>query len=291
MSRNLGAMTVGYRLLEVPDAAQGVTIPVHLLYACEGRAQEVPFGPYSIEVARDAPIGTGPVVVVSHGTGSTPWTLRGLGMYLAQAGFVVAMLEHPGNRRGDDGLAETPANLANRPRHVRLAIDAVAAIDPRGATTVGVVGHSMGGYTALAVAGGKPLALPNQTEDGKAHPVEVVTDPRVKALVLLAPAVPWFMAPGALHEVEVPILMRVGELDRFAPLHEIVLKGVRDPARIEFAVVPNAGHFSFQSPFPPRMVRADFPPSQDPPGFDRAAYQPVLHAEVESFLRRALWTA
>ena len=31
-----------------------------------------------------------------------------------------------------------------------------------------------------------------------------------------------------------------------------------------------------------------FPPSQDPPGFDRAAFQPILHAEITTFLRDVL---
>jgi len=42
-------------------------------------------------------------------------------------------------------------------------------------------------------------------------------------------------------------------------------------------VVQGAGHFSLLSVFPP---------SQDPPGFDRASYQPRLFADVTDFLRR-----
>jgi predicted dienelactone hydrolase len=118
----------------------------------------------------------------------------------------------------------------------------------------------------------------------------VVRDPRVRALVLLAPASVWFMAEGALADVDLPILMRIGERDEHTPAFhaEIILKGVPHPERIDHRVVPNAGHFSFQSPFPPAMTRPEFPPSQDPSGFDRAAYQPVLHAEILTFLRASL---
>lgn len=72
-------------------------------------------------------------------------------------------MQHPGNCRGDDGLAGTLENLVNRPRHVRLVIDAAfadAALGPRLGPGVAVVGHSLGGYTALAVAGGEPSAFP-----------------------------------------------------------------------------------------------------------------------------------
>ena len=49
------------------------------------------------------------------------------------------------------------------------------------------------------------------------------------------------------------------------------------------AEVPGAAHFSFQTPYPPAL--AAIPPAQDPPGFDRAAYQPILHADITAFLR------
>jgi hypothetical protein len=98
------------------------------------------------------------------------------------------------------------------------------------------------------------------------------------------------MAEGALADVDLPILMRTAELDEHTPaMHaEIILRGVPSPQRINHRVVPNAGHFSFQSPFPPAMTRPEFPPSQDPKGFDRLAFQPVLHAEILTFLRDSL---
>jgi len=156
-----------------------------------------------------------------------------------------------------------------------------------------VIGHSLGGYTAVAVAGGRPSCFAHETPAGQSRALAVARDPRILALVLLAPATPWLMAEGALAEVNVPIFMRTGELDVHAPsFHaEIVLRGVPDRARVDHRVIANAGHFSFQSPFPPAMTRPEFPPSQDPPGFDRAAYQLELQAEVSAFLRAALGDA
>ena len=292
----LAALTVGCRALEVVDAVQGARVPVWVLYPARAPERLEHFGPYPLAVATGAPVEGErlPLVVISHGNNGSPWTYRGLATHLARAGFVVALLEHPGNSRSDGSLAGTAANLENRPRHVRLVLDAVfedehlgKRLSPAGA---GVIGHSMGAYTALAVAGGRPSAFPNEVPDGQARPVPVVRDLRVRALVLLAPASVWFMAGGALAGVDLPILMRTGEHDQHAPpMHaEIILRGVPDPRRIDHRVVPGAGHFSFQSPFPPAMTRPDFPPSQDPPGFDRVAFQPVLHAEIETFLRASL---
>lgn len=289
---------VGLRALAVVDPVQGVGIPAWLLHpaatdpaAAEERTER--FGPYELSVARDAPL-AGPVprlVVVSHGNGGSPWTHRTTAAHLAQAGFAVALLEHPGNSRSDNTLAGTPANLVNRPRHVRAVIDAVLAdpgIAPHiPATGIAVLGHSIGAYTALAVAGGQPHSLPTEEPDRVPRALAVERDPRVTAVILLAPAAVWFAIDGSLAGVDADVLMRTGALDALAPaLHgEIITRGIRAPRRLDHVVVPGAGHFSFQSPFPPAMVSPAFPPSQDPPGFDRAAYLPQLDAEIVAFLR------
>jgi predicted dienelactone hydrolase len=290
------SVNVGCRALTATDDVQGARVPVHLLYPTTALPRTATFGAYSLDVAFDAPVAGArlPLVAISHGTGGTPWGYRGLAAHLAQAGFAVALVEHPGNSRSDNTLADTPANLANRPRHVHLALDAAftdAAVGPHlvpgGAA---VIGHSLGGYTALAVAGGRPMALPNQTPDGVAHPVPVEPDRRVHAIVLLAPALPWFMAPGALDGVHASLLVRTAERDELAPPFyvESILRGLPAGARMDYEVVPGGGHFAFMTPVPPALANPGFPPALDPPGFDRAAYQPRLFADVLAFLRVTL---
>jgi predicted dienelactone hydrolase len=290
------AFHVGCRALEVPDPVQGARVPVHVLYPTRAPPRSQSFGLYSLELALGAPVAGEELrlVAFSHGNGGTPWSSRGLASHLAAAGFAVALLEHPGNSRSDNSLAGTAANLANRPRHLRLALDAVFADGELGRHLApgraGALGHSMGGYTVLAAAGGRPVALPNQSEDGAAKPIAVEPDPRLAALVLLTPALPWLMAPGALADVRSPMLVRTGELDTVTPPEfiERVLRGLPPAVRLDHKMVPGAGHFSFLAPFPPALAGPDFPPSHDPPGFDRAAYQPRLFADVVAFLRGAL---
>jgi predicted dienelactone hydrolase len=211
---------------------------------------------------------------------------------LAEHGCAVVLIAHAGNTRGDDALAGTPSNLANRPRHVKLALDAafvaLAAMDHiKSQNRATLVGHSLGGYTALAAAGGHPLALPDETADGVAHPVEVAHDARIDRIALLAPAVPWLMAPGALDGVRARVFARTGERDELCPpaFVEHVLRGLPASAALDYAAVPNAGHFSFMSPMPAALVRPGFAPAFDPPGFDRAAYQATLAAELLAFIR------
>ncbi len=99
----------------------------------------------------------GRLVVVSHGSGGSPWVHADLARRLVEAGFVVAMPWHRGDNVRDDG-EPGPVSWARRPSEVSRAIDAVGR-DPRFAATlrldrVGVYGQSAGGHTALSMAGG-----------------------------------------------------------------------------------------------------------------------------------------
>lgn len=287
---------VGLKLAAPFDAVQQTRIPIALLYPTAAPTQPESFGPYTVDVARDAACTPGPrkLVVLSHGNGGSPWTLRGLGLRLAAEGFVVCLPEHIGNSRSDNSLEGTVANLENRPRHIRLAID--TALDDADLAAglvgapVGVIGMSIGGYSALAAAGGKPWCGPHESPDGKPAPVSVVHDERIRALVLMAPATPWFMAEGSLSDVVVPVLMFVGGQDAITPAWhgDLVRNGVGRPERVDFRRIANAGHFSFLSPFPAAMAGPHFAPSQDPAGFDRQSFQEELQTEVVRFLKANL---
>ena len=271
------------------DPVLDVDIPVLVMYPCAEAESARQLGPYLLTLAWDAqPLpGRFPVVLISHGSGGTHLGYRDLAKYIAARGFVVAMPLHPGNNHRDNALADSDALLAQRPRHLSLVLDVLATSPEIGASALtahtAVVGHSMGGYTALAVAGGRP-ATP------RGVPVDVEKDERVQAIVLFAPATPWFMGEGALVEVDVPVLLYVGKADpHTGPWHgQIVTRGLSEGLTLVHREIDNAGHFSFMSPFPDVMVSPSFPPGNDPDGFDRSAYLPVLQAEVFEFLAATL---
>jgi len=276
---------VGIRSLRVIDQSKDIAFPVLVMYPTRVPSVPVTFGPYSIDAAIDAPLdeGTFPLVVISHGGGGSHLAYRTIGACLAKNGYIVAMPEHPGNNRNNNELNGTVENLVNRPRHIRLTIDALSSDahfkDRLQLSNTAIIGHSLGGYTALAVAGGQPW-----TEAGQK--IEAESDNRVKALVLMAPAAAWYMPDDALSNVKTPILLLVAEHDPFTPRWQglLVLDRIPDRSQITYRVIENAGHFSFLSPFPPAMRSASFPPSVDPEGFDREKFHEKLNAELLDFL-------
>lgn len=289
-------LNCGIREMRIGDRVQGSDLLVYVLYPTTASDSEVHFGPFSIVAAVDAPASDRelPLVVISHGNGGTPWAFRDLAKYLARSGFVVAMPEHTGNSRTDNTLTQTAANLENRPRHITLTIDAVLS-DPflrsvAAKEWVGMIGHSIGAYTALSLAGGKPWAGAHETKEGKPKQVPVHEDRRITALVLLMPASFWF-AEGSLKDVHTPVFIRTGSMDKITPASphaDIVVEGVANPKLVEHQSIIGAGHHSVLSKFPASLTSPDFPPSQDPPGFDREAYQPTLFVDIANFFRRTL---
>lgn len=289
-------MTVGFELVEVWDAARGLKVPLLVFYPSSAAARLERLGPFELELAREgAPlVGCHPLVVISHGSGGSPFTHRELAHDLASRGFVVGVPEHPFNNRNDNTQAESIEILADRPHHIRMVADwffqsrHAPHLEPE---RYSVIGHSMGGYTALALAGGVPTSLPHQRPDRVALRIPVTADARVRALVLLAPATPWFRLRGALSAVDIPILMVASYHDLQAPyfyMCQLVLDGVPDASKVDYRLVEQAGHYSFLSPWPDALKSAAIPPSLDPPGFDRRAFLAQLYADISSFLERSV---
>jgi predicted dienelactone hydrolase len=115
---------------------------------------------------------------------------RTISTFLAKNGYIFAMLEHYGNNRNNNELEKSIKNLQYRPRHLSLTIDYLLRENIFGQSIatdkIGVIGHSFGGYTALALAGGKPRLQSGQQ-------IKVHNDPRIKALILMAPAAAYYL--------------------------------------------------------------------------------------------------
>ena len=164
------ASEVGWRSMTVPAAAAGAQIPLALWYPAEAGAavRNVTMGPFGVRAAPGAPAAASVrgLIVLSHGTGGTELGHGRLAEALAARGYLVAALRHPGDNWQDQSLRTQRAEqyFDERPRQVSRVIDTLladAAWSPRIAhdargPRVGAVGHSAGGYTVIALAGGQP---------------------------------------------------------------------------------------------------------------------------------------
>ena len=168
--RNQPAAFLLAAALALPAAAQaavGVTEiaskagdPVTVFYPSSAEEKPLKRGPFTLNFAsQGAPLrGNGRLVVVSPGSGASPWVHSDLARALAEAGFVVATPEHRGDNYKDLSAAG-PESWKRRPAEVSRAIDAVGQ-DARFAPLlaldkVGLYGISAGGHTALTLAGGR----------------------------------------------------------------------------------------------------------------------------------------
>ncbi|EDM78384.1 dienelactone hydrolase-like protein [Plesiocystis pacifica SIR-1] len=190
------------------------------------------------EAALDAPIADGgpyPLVVLSHGFSGNPEWYRTLAEHLASHGFFVLAPEHA---ESDWFTDVVPATLS-RPAEVSATLDFAEAgafashIDTE---AVAVVGHSYGGYTALALAGAQ-MDLEGFAERCEGVEDEFsaayfcttfldqqdalagapsLADPRVDAVVSLAGDA-YLFGPSGLEAVTIPVMALGGTADTGTP--------------------------------------------------------------------------
>lgn len=304
----------GLRMITVPGADP---IPVALFYPTKAPAQAIPMGPFTPTVSMSgAPASSVKgLVLVSHGTGGSELGHHNLAQRLAQNGYLVAALQHPRDNYRDRSLAATSTFFAERPRQVSRVLDALLANPewkekiPSG--RIGAIGHSAGGYTVVALAGGvaDPSRLATHCKPpaddatfcslggatAKQRMVEAappaagykVADPRIRAVVAMAPLAVVF-TEESLAQIKVPMQVYTAE-------HDTVLKGQYHGERLRTAVpgvgferVNNAGHFAFmaQTNFPIAADAGD--PGANPPGFDRKDFHLRLEQDVTAFFDRHL---
>jgi predicted dienelactone hydrolase len=113
-----------------------------------------------IPTIRNAPVPNRkfPLILISHGTGGGRITLEWLADKLVQNGFIVAAIDHFGNTY-DNKIAEDFLEPWQRPQDISYALTALLKDTLFGSridrARIGAAGFSIGGYTVIALAGGK----------------------------------------------------------------------------------------------------------------------------------------
>ena len=316
------AAEVGWRTLTVPATEAGAPTPVALWYPAEAGAavRAIPMGPFNVRAAIGAPAAASlrGLILLSHGTGGSEMGHGRLAEALAARGYLVAALRHAGDNWQDESLRtqRSAQYFDERPRQVSRVLDALladAAWGPRIARDaqgprVGAVGHSAGGYTVIALAGGVPA--PQRVEahcgqHGAEDPVfcklprgmsaparqtpraAPLVDKRVRAVAALSPVGVVF-DPDSLRRLTTPVAVWVAALDRFlVPRFHGEWLAQQLPAN-PLRRVPNAWHFAFMDAPTLPIPSPDGDLAADPPGFDRGRFLEQLGQDLGDYFDATL---
>jgi predicted dienelactone hydrolase len=252
------------------------------------------------------------LVVLSHGGGGSFESHADTAAALGRAGFVAAAPSHRGDTHDDQSQV---LKLWRRPDQFHRVIDYMLGASPwRGQLDdgeVGAFGFSNGGFTVLVAAGGRPDlgriapycdANPSHdlcqvlskagvplTDLPQPPPDAWIADPRIKAIVVAAPAFGFAFDQAGVAPVRIPVQLWGGAEDRHQPppgYEDAVLHAL--PRRPEFHRVPNAGHYDFLPPCDARLAAANPAICTSLPGFDRAAFHTRFNAAVVRFFEKTL---
>ncbi|MEL6928455.1 MAG: alpha/beta fold hydrolase, partial [Cyanobacteria bacterium J06600_6] len=196
-----------------------------------------------------------PTVVISPGLGGDSRSFDYLAQHLVSYGFAVIVVNHPGSDRqkvdnffkGIDRRIVEAQEFIDRPQDISYILDRLqqqeaANLAPRhrlNLRRVGIIGHSFGAYTALALAGGK-INIQGLQRSCKQHRVannslnlslllqclavelpdtskHNLSDSRIKATFVLNPMNSLLFGQKGLSKIKTPVAFISGGKDLVTP--------------------------------------------------------------------------
>lgn len=301
---------VGFEELHIPNGAEPA-LTIGVWYPANAPATVAESG---TAVATGAPVSGRKLalVVLSHGGAGSYAAHSDTALALARAGFVVAAVSHAGDTFDDQSQVlrvwRRPAQLQ---RLLSYMLQDWSEHDHLDDSRIGAWGFSNGGFTVLVAAGGRP-DLSRIVPYCQAHPTHDLCeglrqvhvdpakledapsdawmpDPRIKAVVVVAPAFGFTFGRAGLSGVHVPVQLWGGADDRHQPTpfyEEAVRKDL--PQAPEYHVVARAGHFDFLQPCNAQLAAAAPQICASAPGFNRAAFHQKFNAQVVRFFQEKL---
>jgi predicted dienelactone hydrolase len=276
-------------------------------YPCKAEPKAVELGDLGVGVdyglvgVKDCPVlgANLPLIIVSHGYIGWFGGHHDTAAALADAGFVVASINHPGDTTKDSTKSDDLSSFVSRPADMVRLLDFLlhdwkdrAVLDP---ARIGLFGFSKGGYTGLALIGAAPdfgrvaRSCSDQSKfceqlrsDGIATPAK---DTRIRAAVIADP-IPGFFTQSNLAAISIPVQywraeVGIGIIDPDGTAR--IARAL--PGKPEIHNVP-ASHFAFLAPCSPHLAAA-LPRicTDKPASFDRAAFHREFNASVGRFFR------
>ena len=303
------AEAAGLRFIDIPADTSGPALTGAVWSPCAAPPQEIKFRFATIPAAQNCPVAGErlPLIVLSHGSGGWFGAHRDTAATLADAGFVVAAVDHPGDNTTDRSRSDTLSILLDRPTDIRRLTDFMLDAWPEAATLdrerIGFFGFSRGAYTGLVIAGGRldissivPLC-PEGFMDGMCAEIgrgeipaqRPAADPRFKAAVLADLEFGRAFTAEALKDVQMPIQLWGSARGGDGVLPDDGATVDRSlPARPDYHVVADSAHFAFITPCSAEASKALPEFCVDAGAFDRVAFHKELNAAVLAFFRKHL---
>ncbi|MBY6262894.1 alpha/beta fold hydrolase [Azospirillum sp. 412522] len=278
--------SIGFQKLSLPATERQRALEVAVWYPAEPAGETSLVGDTPVMVGTALRVGAPPqpgrhgLVVLSHGYGGNWTNQQWLAADLAAQGYLVAAPNHPGSTSRD--MAPPGAGMLwKRPGDVSRVIDWLNE-DPRWSGRViagraAVIGHSLGGWTAVALAGGRfepwrleaacnthPLmaacgtgigglvgegsTVQGPTMQDWASPT--LTDERITAVVTLDLGLSQGFDPASLGRIDKPFLIigaGPGSPKMPVDLESRHLASLLPRERTRYVEIADASHFSFLS--------------------------------------------
>jgi predicted dienelactone hydrolase len=240
-----------------------------------------------------------------------------LGHHLASRGYIVAALSHHGNTGAEPRMSPQGFLLYwERARDLSVALDSLltdtlfaSRIDT---TRIGAAGFSLGGYTVLAAAGARfdpdrydafcasserdftcepQLEFPEApaqfaelrktdrlVRESLARARRSYRDPRIKAVLAIAPALGGGFDAEDVHDIAVPVRIVVGSADSITPPATNAARYASLIRGAELTIFREAaGHYTFLALCTERG-KSILALCRDAPGVDRA----LMHERVRA---------
>ncbi len=226
---NPGSESVQQQTLSLYDRARSRNLPVDLYWSDKTQ---------------------GPLVVLVPGFEANRSFLAYLARHLASHGLTVAAIEHPSTARNGSPISFNLDQLVpakefiDRPKDIQFILDELTRLNREPGSLQGklntqqvtVIGHSLGGYEALALAGAElnldelrqfcrsgnllqrvPADWLQCAATGLSEHRLSLRDPRVVQAIALNPAIGQIFGKSGLSQVATPTLILTGTDDTLAP--------------------------------------------------------------------------
>lgn len=267
-----------------------------------------------------------PVVLLSHGTGGSAQGLCWLGIHFAAKGFISVGVSHHGNTAVEPYLPEGFLCWWERARDLTAILDMLLTNGPFAGRldtrNVFAAGFSLGDYTVLQLAGavtslnlfeewlatrsgqdGGPREFPDlpsripellaksvQYRQSVERHSDSYFDPRIKAIVTLAPAPPVrSFKPESIAKIALPVAIITGQNDEEAPHQHCALwLKQNNPAFCLELLGSNVGHYAFLPEATKTGKMLEPLICRDPDGVDRATIHRSAAEATERFFGNAL---